>query len=171
MPRLGIQRGTATNIKFQGDVAYSDKNYPFVLEGESGRLYAFEAPIDALSLASILKMKGYAWKQDTYLVLDGLSPIGLDSYLARNPQIKQIIFCTDNDAAGQSVFADKVDAVTGEVTRQGFINRYMARGYSVGVFPPCGKDFNDDLTEMVHKAREPPVESTFDETEDFAPEA
>jgi hypothetical protein len=157
-PKLAIQRGTYTGAKFQGDVPGSDKRYSFIMEGKSERVLVFESPIDAVSLATIFKNQNYDNTADTYLALDGLSPLGLAHYLKNNPngqKIKRIVFCLDNDEVGQSALKDKINGKTGEVEKQGFISIYSGQGYDVKCFTPQGKDFNDDLVSMFHKAREP----------------
>lgn len=52
-PRYCSLRAPYQHSKFRQDVANSDKTYGFCMEGNSNRVYEFEAPIDALSHAAL----------------------------------------------------------------------------------------------------------------------
>lgn len=88
---------TENSPPFKGEVYNSDKRYGFTLQGKSDRLFVFEAPIDAMSHATLYKLSGLDWKQDTRLALGGTSDLALEHYLSMHDNIKQIIFCLDND--------------------------------------------------------------------------
>ena len=49
-------RAPGKDSKFRQDVENSDKTYGFCMEGRSDRVYEFEAPIDAMSHATLCKL-------------------------------------------------------------------------------------------------------------------
>lgn len=89
-------RGTTPERPFKQDREHSDKSYPFHIAGTSTRLYVCESPIDAMSQANIIKIKGLDWTVDHYISLGGLSDQALERFLQQN-HITEIIFCLDND--------------------------------------------------------------------------
>lgn len=93
----------------------------------------YEAPIDALSGASLRILAGRDWRTVHYLALGGLNYMALDQFLADHPQVKTLQLCLDNDQRGRA-FAKKLAGIYGE------------RGYTVrDLPPPKGKDYNDYL--------------------------
>ena len=52
-PRYCALRAPGSERKFRQDVENSDKTYGFCMEGRSDRVYEFEAPIDAMSHATL----------------------------------------------------------------------------------------------------------------------
>lgn len=101
--RYAFNRGTLSGIRFAGDCpGSSSKDYGFVMEGSSDRLYVFESPIDALSHATLTKMKGEDYTQDTRLSLGCVSDRALHQYLKDNPAIKRVVLSLDNDKCGSS---------------------------------------------------------------------
>jgi len=140
---------------FRGDVLNSDKSYNFTIManppyGKSPTSVAiFEAPIDALSAATIGEMQGETNK--TYGTVHFLSLSGVSSskalktFLANNPQVKDIEICLDNDVAGQGA-ARKIAMETLELGKK------MGIDYNVKIITPeIGKDFNDILHYLVDK--------------------
>ena len=116
------------------NVSGSDKRYSFNLsflsdDSDKDRLYVFEAPVDALSHATMTQISenirakaenrkpdNNIWKRQNRLSLSGCSSVALDSYLERYPQIKKLDLCLDNDEAGIEAcekfiekFGDKYD--------------------------------------------------------------
>ncbi|MFR3166151.1 MAG: hypothetical protein ACLTQG_30395 [Hungatella sp.] len=49
---------------FRQDIENSDKTYGFLMPGRGKRVYAFEAPIDAISHATLCKRFGIDWTKD-----------------------------------------------------------------------------------------------------------
>lgn len=150
-PKYASRRGTYTTADgkpFKRDCAGSDKSYGFVLEGAGGlnqeHVFVFEAPIDALSHATlnIEKAKGMhrdnwetSWLNHSRIALGGTADNALRRYLEVHPHIKTISFCLDNDDAGRTA---------SEKYRQ----MYAEKGYKVNVYyvpEGYGKDYNEYL--------------------------
>ena len=145
IPRFAFLRSSSPSSTFMGDVKGSDKRYSFCLPGKENAttLYVFESAIDALSHATLVKMKNADWKQDGYLALSGVYqpgkelsetplPIALSGYLHNNPLVEQIRVCFDNDRAGE--LAARA------------IQYLIGRDYDVQYTPPkYGKDYNEML--------------------------
>jgi hypothetical protein len=138
--RFASLRGTYTDKPFRMDCAGSDKRYSFNMMATmpSERLYVFESPIDAMSHASIETVvtggKG-AWNCYSRLSLAGTSDAALSFFLRRYNSIKELIFCLDNDAAGQEASINMARS-------------YGEKGYITRIEPPKGKDCNDDLLQL-----------------------
>lgn len=66
-PRYCALRAPSADSSFRQDVENSDKTYGFSMEGRSNRVYEFEAPIDAMSHATLCKLHGMDWKEDGVL--------------------------------------------------------------------------------------------------------
>ena len=139
--RFGCQRGTG-KARFHGDLNGSDKRFGFSLTGGSPSLHLFEAPIDALSYATLCQLDGVHWREQNLLSLAGVYrpsrkglpklPLALEHFLGEHPQVKKVILHLDNDLPGkqaaQAILSALPDDVQGE-------NRP----------PPFGKDVNDTL--------------------------
>lgn len=137
-------RGTLSQSTFVGEVSGSDKRYSFCVPLKATpreSLCVFESAIDALSYLSILKRKGRDWRSANCLSLSGIYrpkleaelklPLALQTYLQRNPAIRKIILCLDNDARGR----EAAHAL-----------QKSLHGYEVLDNPPLrGKDYNDYL--------------------------
>ncbi len=151
--RFGCQRGTG-KARFHGDLNGSDKRFSFSLTGKSESLHLFEAPIDALSYATLCKMKGVDWRHQNLLSLAGVYrpsqkgtpqlPLALEHFLKEHPQVKMVILHLDNDLPGkqaaQAILSVLPENVQGE-------NRS----------PPFGKDVNDTLCHRLGLARQQAV--------------
>lgn len=98
--RFACLRGIYDGFKL--DVEGSDKRYSFSLSPfhPCGSVAVAESPIDALSVAGILKMQGMDWQDCHYLSLGGTAPRALLQFLHDHPEIKRISLCLDNDKAG-----------------------------------------------------------------------
>lgn len=126
---------------FRGSVAGSAKEYGFCIPpiGQGcTEVHIFEAPIDAMSGATLQKLQhGTDWHTVYYLAMGGLNYMTPDHFLEAHPRVKLILLCLDNDEAGRS-FTEKL------------ARRYTARGYSVRHVPPqYGKDYNDSLRQLL----------------------
>lgn len=135
--RFACMRGIYETLK--KDVYGSDKAYSFCLPPErphSSQVAVFEAPIDALSHATLQELDG--WKWNGYrLSLGGTSPVALIAFLERHPEIRRVTLHMDNDLGGLKN-ARKI--------------RNMLRAdpkykrIRVGINPPRqGKDYNEKL--------------------------
>lgn len=136
-------RSMSNKSSFRQDIAGSDKTYGFVMEGKSNRVYEFEAPIDAMSHATLISMHGVDW-QDDHRVSEGcLSDKALERYLALHPEITEIVFCYDNDIDGKQ--PDGTPHNHGQIRAAEMVQKYSNLGYEVMVQTPQTKDFNNDL--------------------------
>lgn len=151
--RFGCQRGTG-KARFHGDLNGSDKRFGFALVGDTPTLHLFEAPIDALSYATLCKMKGINWQEQNLLSLAGVYrpsqkgpprlPLALEQYLREHPQVKKVILHLDNDLPGKQAARAILSALSENVHGE---NRP----------PPFGKDVNDTLCHRLGLARQQAV--------------
>lgn len=111
IPRIANLRGIYR--KFQSTTKGSDRNYGFSLNGIKDSLHIFEAPIDLMSYATIIKRQGYDFRHFNMLSLSGISapvknianskkPGCLERYLTDHQSIKTIYVHFDNDEAGRN---------------------------------------------------------------------
>jgi hypothetical protein len=138
---------------FRNTVAGSDRHFPFRLVAQHGNkvVHVFEAPIDALSYASLHAMNGVDWMEQNYLALcgvfqprsDDLSqttiPIAIEQYLKDYPETSCLCVHFDNDPAGE-LAAKALEATLGQ------------RGRVIIQPPPKGyKDCNEYLVKAVRE--------------------
>ena len=144
--RFAFLRGTRDD--FKADVSGSDKRYSFTLPAktpDSHHLAVFEAPIDALSHATLQQRDRWQWDGHR-LSLGGTSSVALKSFLERNPQITRIMLHIDNDEAGLTA-ARRIKAQFAADNRFKHIR--------VSINPPRGaKDYNDVLLCVTRQERE-----------------
>ena len=147
-PKYASKRGTYTfpgAKTYKRDCQGSDKTYGFVMQGSvASHVYVFEAPIDALSHATLTleKSKGLgredyltSWRKHTRIALGGVSDAALKRYLDAHKDVKEISFCLDNDEAGIKAAASHKA-------------KYEQLGYTVNVYTvpnSMGKDYNEFL--------------------------
>ena len=129
-PRHLHARGTLTGSHFRQTLPGSEKEYSFHWPGTSGKLYAFEAPIDMLSYIS-LHPEG--WQNHTYVALCGVSAAPIHHLLETEPQLEEVALCLDNDEAGHNA----ARRIAGELLREWNI--------AVSAEFPSQKDWNDEL--------------------------
>lgn len=88
--KFACMRGITGNLK--KDVYGSDKEFSFCYPPQnpgSRHVAVFEAPIDALSHATLQELEG--WKWNGYrLSLGGTSHVALTAFLERHPEIKRV---------------------------------------------------------------------------------
>ena len=135
--KFACMRGIYEQVK--KDVYGSDKAFSFCLPPEkprSSQVAVFEAPIDALSHATLQELDG--WKWNGYrLSLGGTSHVALFAFLERHPEIRRVDLYLDNDCAGLKN-ARKIQAMLRD--NPGF------KHIRVGIHPPReGKDYNEML--------------------------
>ena len=104
-------RGTLTGSSFRQTIPGSEKAYSFHWQGLSGKLYAFEAPIDLLSYIS-LHPEG--WQDHSYVALCGVSAAPIHHLLETQPQLQDVTLCLDNDKAGHNA----ARRIAGELLRE-----------------------------------------------------
>lgn len=144
--KFAAMRSITGNLK--KDVSGSDKRYSFCYPPKQPgckHLAVFEAPIDALSHASLQEMQG--WKWDGYrLSLGGTSHVALTAFLERHPEIRRVTLHMDNDLAGITN-ARKIQAMLRQDPRYKHIR--------VSVKPPRqGKDFNEKLIKTIEQQKD-----------------
>lgn len=127
------------------DAYGSDKHFAFgnAANRPNTTLRVFEAAIDLLSYATLLKEKGIDYRGENLLSMSGVFlppadlagtkvPMSLQAFLNEHPEIRRICLHLDRDDAGRRG-ADGLRAVLGE-------------RYEVSYLPPPrGKDYNDYL--------------------------
>jgi hypothetical protein len=144
--RFAAMRGICADIK--KDAAGSDKRYSFCLRSDgpdSRTLYVFEAPIDALSHATLGLAQG--WERGGYrLSLGGTSHVALTAFLTRHPEIRRVVLHLDGDRAGIEN-ARRICAMVESDPRFRHIrvSANPARG---------GKDYNERLININRKQQE-----------------
>ncbi len=152
-PGYASVRSTYTEGKpYRGDVKNSNKEVGFKINGKSDCVHVFEAPIDALSYASLYKIGGADWQRDHLLALGGTSDLALQNFLKSHTDIKTIYFCLDNDRQGNAVLRNEYNE-DGSPKRPGYMKKYKDLGYTVIREAPQSKDFNEDLQNL-HKIME-----------------
>jgi len=140
--RFGCMRGINRDMK--RDCSGSDKKFGFWLsphDPASGVLAAFESPIDAISHSCLFP----DWDGHR-LSFGGTSHAALISFLERNPQIKHVSLCLDDDGAGQ-IAARRIRTL---LKTEGRFSHITAT-----IDPPAqGKDYNELLLHTVRQERE-----------------
>lgn len=143
-PKYAALRSTLGST-FKQDASGSDKRYSFRLLARepADTVHLFEAAIDLLSYATLLKVQGKDYKAENLLSLSGVYqpkkeskdskiPIALSVFLEKNPLIKTIHLHLDNDKTG------RLCAHT--------LKELLRNKYEVFDEPPKkGKDYNDFL--------------------------
>lgn len=135
-------RGCSSMSKFKAEVSGSDKSYPFVIPGRPGasELYIFESPIDAMSHATIQKLAGAEWDDSIRISLGGNNTIApIIRVLNYNPEIRDLIFCLDEDEAGKA---------QGRVYRKVLIHAGIPADRIHFLSVPYGKDWNNCLQRL-----------------------
>lgn len=139
-------RGMGPGSSFRKDVDGSRKECGFLIPGRSRRVYEFEAPIDAISHATLCKIHGIDWMKDYRLSEGCLSDRALQAFLKRYPEVKEIVFCYDNDVDG--TLPDGTPHNHGQVKAMEMKKKYESLGYRVLIQTPHLKDFNEDLVHL-----------------------
>ena len=137
-PRFGSMRSTLSDSKWRMDLPGSDKRFSFCM-GQLGttEVVVCEAPIDAMSLATIAKEMGRNWQSVSYLSLSGTAPTALEHYLSTHPDTRRVTIALDNDEPGQR---------NAELLRSMVKQSFPQVDCHVSLPPPDrGKDWNDVL--------------------------
>lgn len=132
---------------FKADVKNSSKEYGFALAGDDNAewLTVCEAPIDALSIASMNKSNGDDNKNEHILSLGGVSDKAIDKFLENNDKIKVINICLDNDDAGHQA-GNRIKS------------KYEDLGYKIIESYPKAKDYNLQLLQQRAREDKPNVD-------------
>ena len=146
--RSASLRGTRDN--FRMDVEGSDKRYSFSLlaaDPACPRLAVAESPIDALSLAVLVKRFGGDWRDSHYLSLGGTAPNAMVQFLQDHRHVTQVSLCLDNDKAGRDGMARLEQAIQED-------SELSQRVTLIYRNPPKqGKDYNEFLCTIIKKER------------------
>ncbi len=146
-PHFASMRGTYGD--FKQDVESSDKRYSFVVpssQPSSRFLAVFESPIDALSHATLRKMKSRAWDRYHFLSLSGCSPLPLMQYLTGHPEIDHVYLCLDNDKTG----LENMIKIQGLLWKHEIFRNYIVTTEP----PPIGKDYNEYLLSVLAQQKQ-----------------
>ena len=109
---------------------------------KNNSIHIFESAIDLLSYATMLKIKGYDYKNHNLIALAGVYqpssnieqskvPIAIQNYLNKYQDVQDIVLHFDNDRAGRQATKAMIIA----------LNKYNV--YDIPA--PYGKDINDYL--------------------------
>ena len=145
--RFAAMRGITAG--FKRDKFGSDKRFNFHIPAKnphSRHLTVFEAPIDAMSHASLQQRSGWTWDGHR-LSLGGTSDVALIAFLERNPQISRIVLHLDNDAAG-------ITAARKIKVRLAADDRFSRIRVSVNPPHRGANDYNDLLLQDIQRERE-----------------
>jgi len=140
--RFACLRGTQDSFRI--DVEGSDKRYNFALlaaDSACSRLAVAESPIDALSLATLVKLSGGNWRDSHYLSLGGTAPRAMLQFLRDHPHVTQVSLCLDNDKAGM-VGMDRLEQAIWEDPK---LSQRVTLIYRNPPPVEHGKDYNDFL--------------------------
>ena len=91
------KRSTVPGSDFKNNVYGSNADYSFHWDGESDRLYVFEAPIDMLSYLTLYSSE---WEKHSYVALCSTADRGAMRILKERADIKNVYLCLDHDGAG-----------------------------------------------------------------------
>jgi hypothetical protein len=129
---------------FKGEAEGSDKRYGFSIASASELsfsryLFVTESAIDAMSVASLMRVKrGAAWLDYQYVSLGGTSPLALLQFLKDHKEVKKIYLCLDNDEAGAEGCRRIREAIKSDPELRERVLDIIDR-------MPEGKDYNDVL--------------------------
>lgn len=151
VPGYCCLRGMGPGSSFRQDVDGSRKECGFLIPGRSRRVYEFEAPIDAISHATLCKIHGIDWTKDYRLSEGCLSDRALQAFLKDHPDIREVVFCYDNDTEG--ILPDGKPHNHGQVKAVEMKRKYEGLGYRALIQTPHLKDFNEDLVHLYEGGR------------------
>lgn len=147
-PRSASLRSTRDD--FRMDVQGSDKRYSFALlagDADCPRLAVAESPIDALSLATLVKLSGENWQDSHYLSLGGTAPRAMLQFLRDHPHVTQVSLCLDNDKAGRDGMERLEQAIQSDF-------ELSQRVTLIHHNPPkVGKDYNEFLCKQIKRTQ------------------
>ena len=149
--RFACLRGTRDS--FRMDVEGSDKRYNFSLlagDPKCPRLAVAESPIDALSLATLVKLSGGEWQESHYLSLGGTAPRAMLQFLRDHPHVTQVSLCLDNDKAGM----DGTERLEKAIQEDPELSQRVALIYRNPPPVEHGKDYNEFLCAHIHAVRQ-----------------
>lgn len=125
---------------YRGNLAGSEPEYSFQYRGKGNKVYVFEAPID---LMSYITLHPDDWQQHSYIALMGVSGKVLMQFLKDREEMETIVFCLDNDEAGNQAIV----RLKAEVER-------MGKPFLIQTDQSIAKDWNEDLQNYLHQTEE-----------------
>ena len=149
--RFACLRGTRDSFRL--DVEGSDKRYNFSLSASDAacpRLAVAESPIDALSLATLMKLSGGEWRDCHYLSLGGTAPRAMLQFLHDHPHVTQVSLCLDNDKAGLIGMARLENAIREDPE----LSQRVKLIYRNPPPKEHGKDYNEFLCAHIRATRQ-----------------
>lgn len=124
--------------RFMGEVEGSQKN-GWMVNPDKKALFICEAPIDAMSVMTMMKLGGKDYQQYSYYAEGGNPQHGmLVHHMANNPNVETVYLCHDNDEAGYR----QAERAVSELQEAGFTGAVIRK-------LPKAKDFNADLAEQM----------------------
>ena len=148
-PVYATKRSTLTGSSFKCDVAGARQDVGFYVNHHAEKLYICEAPIDALSIMTLMKRQGKPVEQANYLATGGTGKdAALYFRLDHNPQIKTVVLANDNDDAGR-----KANQKIIEKLRENYPEIHISC-----LIPKQGKDLNEYLCMVTNSPKEKALE-------------
>lgn len=139
---FATRHSTLTGSSFKRDVAGSRQDIGFMVNNNAEKLYVCEAPIDTLSIMSLMKQQGKQIEKASYLATCGTGKdAAVYTRLKENPQIKEVVLANDHDTAGF-----KANKKIYEHLCKDFPDIKVKM-----LSPKKGKDINDCLRQAVKK--------------------
>lgn len=118
----------------RGDIEGSNKNVGLFINNSSASLLVCEAPIDAMSLMTLLEHHKVTPEKYSYLAQGGVCLNSLEYHIKHQPGINTVYLCYDNDDAGHKARGQSRELLK----KLGFDGKIIDK-------PPHNKDWNDDL--------------------------
>ena len=149
--RFACLRGTRDNFRI--DAEGSDKRYNFSLlaaDPKCPRLAVAESPIDALSLATLVKLSGGEWRDSHYLSLGGTAPRAMVQFLHDHPNVTQVSLCLDNDKAGML----GMERLEQAIRKDPELSQRVKLIYRNPPSAEHGKDYNEFLCAHIQAVRQ-----------------
>lgn len=128
----------------------SGEKLGWIVNPHQSALFVCEAPIDAMSIMSLLQYGGKDFMDYSYYAQCGMPRKGsLGYHLKHNPEVQTVYLCYDNDEAGRAF----TEGAKKELQEAGFTGKLVVKS-------PVAKDFNDDLKALLAHRQlvQPPVE-------------
>lgn len=139
-PVWAQKRSTLSGKRFIADQEGSDPRHSYYYGNPDAKtVVVVESPIEALSLASLLKIQGKDISEFCFRSLGGVHDTALKQHLLDHPNCRGILTALNNDRG------EKENEIKGHEASQIIEKRYKAQGYTVGSIFPKSKDWNDDL--------------------------
>lgn len=129
--------------RFTGEVEGSQKN-GWMVNSNKKALFICEAPVDAMSVMTMMKLGGKDYRDYSYYAEGGNPQHGmLVHHMANNRSVETVYLCHDNDEAGYK----QAERAAAELKEAGFTGAVVRK-------VPKTKDFNADLTEQMKITQE-----------------